>query len=139
MTTTLANIEQHTATQTRVARKILVFSPDPDVAQSLKLLLEDRSEVTYETQLLGLRTRILNESPALLLIDLYPLPSDILKTIDILKTVRGAIPIVFLYVYRNWKPEVERAIREVSDTILYKPIDVETIASVISNSLSVKA
>lgn len=139
MPKTLPTVGPFASPDTKAQRKILVFSPDPDVAQSLKLLLEDKSEVSCETQLFALRNRLEKESPALLLVDLFPLPTDIIKTITLLKSVERTFPVVFLYVYRSWKPEVEKAIRELSGTILYKPIDAGEVASLITDLLTAEA
>ncbi len=66
-------------------KKVLVFSPDATLAKSLSLLLENQYEIACETQLEHLKATIGTASPALLLVDLFSFPSDILKEVTVLR------------------------------------------------------
>lgn len=114
------------------ANAILIFSPDPDIAKSLTMLLEEHYTVEAETDLATLEDHINRLEPSLLLVDLYPLPPDILRTIEVLKRRRVKNPVVMFHVFRNSRPEIEQAIRNVSDLILYKPINAELVSELVS-------
>jgi DNA-binding NtrC family response regulator len=111
--------------------RILVFSPDPDLAKSLSLLLEDQFEIACEVQLEHLKKAIVSTAPALLLIDLFSFPSDILKEVNVLRASHLKIPVVLLRVYRQLSPELEEKIRDLADLVLYKPFDVNVVADAI--------
>lgn len=116
-------------------KKVLVFSPDAALAKSLSLLLEDQYEIACETQLDNLKGTIGIASPALLLVDLYSFPSDILKEIEVLRTSHLKVPVVLLRVYRQLNNEIEEKIREMADFVFYKPFDVNAVADAVHKLL----
>lgn len=116
-------------------KKVLVFSPDATLAKSLSLLLEDQYEIACETQLDNLKATIGLASPALLLVDLFSFPSDILKEVTVLRTSRLKIPVVMLRVYRQLAPEIEETIRDLADFVFYKPFDVNAVADAVHKLL----
>lgn len=120
------------------SKKLVVFSADLELAKSLTLLLEENFAVTYETHLEKLRERILEVGPALLLLDLCPLPTDILRTVDVLRHMNRSFPVVTFHVYRNSLPEMEKAIRSVSDIVLYKPVTAELVTELLSVLMAVQ-
>lgn len=132
MKTTAVHSVPPSATQTDQANAILIFSPDPDIARSLTMLLEEHYRIEAETNLALLEDHIDRLDPSLLLVDLYPLPPDILKTIEVLKRRKRKNPVVMFHVFRNSRPEIEQAIRNVSDLILYKPINAELVSELVS-------
>lgn len=136
--TAVTQVQKPSTTTCAQSRKLLVFSADLDVAKSLTLLLEENFAVTYETNLEMLRQQILDVGPAMLLLDLCPLPTDIFRTIDVLRHLNRSFPVVTFHVFRNSLPEMERAIRSVSDIVLYKPITVELITELVSVLLAVQ-
>ncbi len=117
-------------------KRILVFSPDVDVASSLTMLLADQFEVASESNLERLRTRLVDWKPALVLADVHPLPQDIVKLVDILKTKPQGTFVLLLHVFRNWSPSIESAIRSAADFVFYKPVNVEMIAALITDLLN---
>ncbi len=117
--------------QREVRKKVLVFSPDVALAKSLSLLLADQYEIACETQLDNLNEAIGQASPALLLVDLFAFPSDILKEVTVLRTSRLKIPVVLLRVYRQLAPELEETIRDLADFVFYKPFDVNAVADAV--------
>jgi len=116
-------------------KKVLVFSPDAALAKSLSLLLEDQYEIACETQLDKLKATIGATSPALLLVDLYSFPSDILREVNVLRTSRLKVPVVLLRVYRQLGPEIEESIRDLADFVFYKPFDVNAVADAVHKLL----
>lgn len=117
--------------------RILVFSPDVDLAKSLSLLFENQFEIVCETQLEDLKPRIRSAAPALLLVDLFSFPSDILREVNVLRALRLHVPVVLLRVYRQLSPELEETIRDIADLVLYKPFDVNVVADAVHKLLGV--
>jgi DNA-binding NtrC family response regulator len=116
-------------------KKVLVFSPDVALAKSLSLLLEDQYEIACETQLDNLKATIGTASPALLLVDLFAFPSDILREVTVLRTSRLKVPVVLLRVYRQLGSEIEETIRDLADFVFYKPFDVNAVADAVHKLL----
>lgn len=116
---------------------LLIFSPDPDVARSLTMLLEENYAVETETELSRLEDHINRLNPPITLVDLYAFPADILKTVEVLRRRVSRNPVVLFHVFRNSRPEIEQAIRSVSDIILYKPINTDLVAELISVLMAV--
>lgn len=127
--------QQTRSVSDRERQKVLVFSPDSDLAKSLSMLLENQFEIICETKLENLAKRIGATLPALMLIDLYAFPSDILKETQVIRGSRTNIPIILLRAYRPLSEEVESAIRDVADLVLYKPLDVNSVAGAIHQLL----
>ena len=125
--------------QREAKKKVLVFSPDAALAKSLSLLLEDQYEIACETQLDNLKAAIGKASPALLLVDLFAFPSDILKEVTVLRTSRLKIPVVLLRVYRQLAPDLEETIRDLADFVFYKPFDVNAVADAVHKLLDGQA
>ena len=120
-------------------KRILVFSPDRDLVESLSLLLEGNFEIVRETSIQSLQGLISSTRPALLLIDLFSFPSDILKVLDIIRSSRKTIPIIILHVYQQRNPTVEDAIQKAADLVLFKPVCVDEIGSAITRLLKERA
>jgi len=132
MTTHTAHTNTNSVSQVDRSNAILIFSPDPDIAKSLAMLLEENYTIEAETNLGMLEEHINRLDPPLLLVDLYPLPPDILRTVEVLKRRKNKNPVVMFHVFRNSRPEIETAIRGVSDLILYKPINAELVSELVS-------
>jgi len=90
-----------------VQRRILVFSPDKDLANSLSLLLEGQYAIVCETKVENLGNRIRQNALSLLLIDLSSFPGDIRKVLEILSMSNSITPIVMLHVFQRRVPELE--------------------------------
>lgn len=116
---------------------LLIFSPDPDVAHSLTMLLENHYAVESETDLSNLEEHVNRLNPPILLVDLHPFAPEIRKTVDILRRRQGQCPVIMFHVYRNARPEIEQAIRRASDIVLYKPINTDLLAELISVLMAV--
>lgn len=127
----------HQATAISGVKKkpVLVFSPDPDLAKSLSLLLEEEFEIVCVTHLDQLLATIRATSPTVMVIDLYAFPSDVIKELRILKTSRRKIPIVVLRIKRLMSLEVEQTIHSMANTVLFKPLEGSAIADAIHRAL----
>jgi len=125
-------------TRTELREKILVFSPDKDLAGSLSMLLEGNFEIVCETRLDLLRELIDAARPALLLIDLFSYPRDISKVLNVLTKHGNTIPSIILHVFQQHNPQIEADIRKSADLVLYKPLDVEEIGKSITQLLTRK-
>ena len=101
------------------------------------MLLEENYPVELETDLSKLEEHINRLNPPITLVDLYPFPGEILCTVEILQRRKQRNPVVMFHVYRNNRPEVEKAIRGVSDIVLYKPINTDLVAELISVLMAV--
>lgn len=133
------NIERKKSSlSTMKAKTVLVFSPDADLAKSLSLLLEERFTVVCETKLENLRQRIDTSAPAVLVIDLFAFPSDIVKETEIVRGGRKKIPVVLLRIHRLLNPDVEEAIGNVADVVLYKPLDGNSVDDAIQRLLKTR-
>jgi DNA-binding NtrC family response regulator len=134
-TTTVKNAAKDKHLRSESRKKVLVFSPDVALAKSLSLLLENQCEIACETQIDNLKGTIGNAAPALLLIDLFAFPSDILKEINVLRTSKLRVPVIILRVYRELNPELEETIRDLADFVFYKPFDVNAVADAVHKIL----
>ncbi|MBM4169195.1 MAG: hypothetical protein FJ215_08580 [Ignavibacteria bacterium] len=123
------------ARSTTPRRRVLVFSPDKDLATSLSMLLEGQYSIVCETRVENLGQRIRQNSLSLLLIDLSTFPGDIRLVLEILNLSRDSLPVVVLHVFQRKVPELEEEIRGISDLVLYKPLEVDTIGEAIKTLL----
>lgn len=126
---------QSSVTSKGQRRRLLIFSPDADLARSLLLILEDRCEIVRETALQNLETSICKNPPDLILIDLFTFSSDIIKQIDIVRRTAVGVPIIILRAYKTVAPEIDLALEKISDLVFYKPVDVNLVMETIESLL----
>ena len=115
--------------------RVLIFSPDPDLAMSIAMLLEKQHEIVSVTRLENLRDQIYSTSPDLLLIDLFSFQGEIAKLLVVLQSTFLASPIVFLRGYRQWMPEIEDLIQKKGAVIFYKPVETLLVVDAIHQIL----
>ena len=129
--------EQHqAASASAVQRKrVLVFSPDSDLARFLLLNLEDEFQIVREHRLEYFEHAVNEILPDLILIDLFTFSSDILKQLDIVRRTAHTIPIIALRAYMSLTPEMDNSIEDLTDAVFYKPVDVELITQAIEDLL----
>ncbi len=128
----------HTSATSRPAlrrKRVLVFSPDADLARFLILNLEDRYEIVREHTLQEFELAIHSVAPDLVLIDLYTFSADVLKQLDIVRRNAVSVPIIVLRAYVSLSSEMNQLIEELADHIFYKPVDVELITQAIEDRL----
>ena len=117
-------------------KKVLVFSPDEDLAHSLILLLENRFDVFSETNIRRLQQSVGEYVPDVLLVDLLACVSDATKCLEMVKRLQPDIPIVFLKGYAKVGEEIEQELHRLTNWIFYKPINGELIGEVLDTVLN---
>ena len=129
--------ERHqAASNSTVPRKrVLVFSPDSDLARFLLLNLEDEFQIVREHRLEHFEEAVKEILPDLILIDLFTFSSDIIKQLDIVRRTANTIPIIALRAYMSLTPEMNQSIEDCTDAVFYKPVDVELITQAIEDLL----
>ena len=116
-------------------KRVLVFSPDTDLARFLLLNLEDKFQIVREHKLEYFEQTVKEFLPDLILIDLFTFSSDIIKQIDIVRRTAITIPIIVLRAYMYLTPEMNKSIDDITDVVFYKPVDVELITQAIEDLL----
>ena len=114
-------------------KRVLVFSPDADLARFLLLNLEDKFQIMREHRLEYFEQAVKELRPDLILIDLFAFSPDIIKQLDIVRRTAHAVPIIALRAYMSLTPEMDKAIDELTDAVFYKPVDVELITQTIED------
>ena len=116
-------------------KRVLVFSPDTDLARFLLLNLEDKFQIVREHRLEHFEQAVKENLPDLILIDLFAFSSDIIKQLDIVRRMAGTVPIIALRAYMSLTPEMNKSIDDLTDAVFYKPVDVELITQAIEDLL----
>ncbi len=124
------------ASKATVSRKrVLVFSPDTDLARFLLLNLEDKFQIVREHQLEHFEKAVKEIIPDLILIDLFTFSTDIIKQLDIVRRMASIAPIIALRAYMPLTTEMNKSIDDLTDAVFYKPVDVELITQAIEDLL----
>jgi len=132
----LSQETQQAASAPASARKrVLVFSPDSDLARFLLLNLEDEFQIVREHKLEDFERAVKEFSPDLIVIDLFTFSSDILKQLDIVRRSATTVPLIALRAYMYLTPEMTKSIEDLTDAVFYKPVDVELITQAIEDLL----
>lgn len=119
--------EPQVSTQMGKKNKILVFSPDRDLAQSLSMLFENHFEIACETSLANLQKRIASVAPSLLVVDLHTFSSDVMHELNIVEASSGDVPVVVLRAYNRLRADVEELVQRTADVVFYKPLNAEEV------------
>ncbi len=127
--------QESTQSVTTCLKRVLIFSPDADLARFLVLNLEDRYQISREHRLDFFAQTIKEILPDLILIDLYTFSNDIVKQLDIVHQMCVQVPVIALRAYLSLTPEINHAIEELADVIFYKPVNVELITQAIEDLL----
>ena len=129
--------EPQVLTETNKRKRILVFSPDHDLAQSLSMLFENHFEITCETSMGNLGKRIASVAPALLIVDLHTFSSDVMLELSIVESSRVKVPVVVLRAYNRLRSDVEEMVQRTAQVVFYKPFNAEEVVRSIHNLLKV--
>ena len=116
-------------------KRVLVFSPDEDLARVLLMNLEDRFCIIREHRLEILDQAIMKNSPDIILIDLFSLSEDITKQLEIVQRWKGIIPVIALRAYKSVTPEIDQLIEELTQNVFYKPVNGELITQAIEDTI----
>ncbi len=118
-------------------KKILVFSPDRDLAQSLSMLFENHFEITCETSMGNLGKRITSVAPDLLIVDLHTFSSDVMLELNIVESSCAKVPVVILRAYNRLRSDVEEMVQRTAKVVFYKPFNAEEVVRSIHSMLRV--
>jgi len=134
------SIISHEKTQTVLSstvfrKRVLVFSPDMDLARFLLLNLEDKFQIVREHRLEHFERTVKELIPDLILIDLFTFSADIIKQLDIIRRIVSTVPIIALRAYMSLSPEMNESIDDLADVVFFKPVDVELITQAIEDLL----
>jgi DNA-binding NtrC family response regulator len=129
--------EPQVLTQANKKRKILVFSPDHDLAQSLSLLFENHFEISSETSMGNLGKRIAAVAPDLLIVDLHTFSSDVMLELSIVEASSVKVPIVILRAYNRLRSDVEEMVQRTAKVVFYKPFNAEEVVRSIHSLMTV--
>jgi DNA-binding NtrC family response regulator len=120
---------------TMMKKRVLVFSPDADLARFLLMNLEDKFQILREHRLEQFEQVIKEISPDLVLIDLFTFSIDIVKQLDIVRRTAVTVPIIALRAYMSLTPEINKSIDDLATIVFYKPVDGELITQSIEDLL----
>jgi DNA-binding NtrC family response regulator len=129
---------EHQAQTKKSRKKIFVFSPDRDLAQSLSLLFENHFEITVEISTGNLSKRIASVAPDLVIVDLHTFSSDVLLELNIVESCCAKVPVVILRAYNRLRSDVEEMVQRTAKVIFYKPFNAEEVVRSIHALLSVE-
>jgi DNA-binding NtrC family response regulator len=116
-------------------KRVLVFSPDTDLAKVLLLNLEDKFRIYREHCLDRFEEAIRSIRPDLVLVDLYTFSSDIVKQLEIIQRTAPDVPVIALRAYMSLTSDMDRSIDELADVLFYKPVDVALVTQSIEDFL----
>jgi DNA-binding response OmpR family regulator len=131
----LSERQQMSRCATIIKKRVLVFSPDADLARFLLMNLEDRFQIIREHRLEQFEQAIKEISPDLVLIDLFTFSIDIVKQLDIVRRTAVTVPIIALRAYMSLTPEINKSIDDLANIVFYKPVDGELITQSIEDLL----
>ena len=117
-------------------KRVLVFSPDADLARFLLLNLEEKFQIVREHRLEQFESAVKEILPDLIVIDLFAFSPDIIKQLDIIRRMAKTVPIIALRAYMSLTAEMNKSIDDLTDVVFYKPIDVELITQTIEDVLN---
>jgi DNA-binding NtrC family response regulator len=107
-------------------KTILIYSPDLNFCFSLSTVFQDRYEVVTTTDPDFLDSFTTHYATDLVVVDADP-SNRMITRFQAMKKRNENIPILVLYVYGPKGVEMDRAIRQHVDAVLYKPFDVDAI------------
>ena len=117
-------------------KTILIFSPDLNLCFSLFMLFQDRFHVVTTTNLATVVSLAVEHTADLLIVDAVP-SERLISTLDSLKSARGCLPVIMLYVYNTREAALDRAIRDHVDSVFYKPVEISAVSGRIERLLAV--
>jgi DNA-binding NtrC family response regulator len=115
-------------------KTILIYSPDLNFCFSLSMLFQDRYNVITTTNPAMLDSFVAHYSANLLIIDASP-TKKMLERIHSLKDLNKHLPIIMLYVFSSKETSLDRAARNVVDSVFYKPFDLAAVSKLINELL----
>lgn len=114
---------------------ILIYSPDLNFCFSLSVLFQDRYAVVTTTHAGLLETFADHYAADLVIVDASP-SEKMLERLSVLKSRKGSLPVLMLYVYSTRETALDATARERADAVLYKPFDAGDLARRVGELLS---
>jgi DNA-binding NtrC family response regulator len=124
-------------TDRRFRKRVLVFSPDADLARYLVVSLENDLTIERCTDLEYFVKSLESARPDIVLLDLSAFPSDVEQQIDALKRLDPTTPVIVLRAYVSLPKAVSDAIVGLADIVFYKPVEVDMVSKAIEDLLRV--
>lgn len=120
----------------RKMKTIVMYSPDVDLCMSLTLYFQDKYVVVTTTDGNTLPTLVEANHPALVIVDALP-TSWILGLFDTWKATHPELRVMLFRVWRYEDRQREAAIHKSIDYVMYKPIDIDFVARIVSGLFEV--
>jgi DNA-binding NtrC family response regulator len=112
-------------------RTIVMYSPDVDLCMSLTLYFQDKYVVVTTTDGNTLPSLIDIHHPALVIVDALP-TTWILQLFDTWKVQHPELRVMLFRVWRYEDRKREAIIHKSIDYVVYKPIDIDFVARIVS-------
>lgn len=109
--------------------KILIYSPDVDLCNSISMLLQPEYEIKYLT----ISLNDVETDTDILIVDVPVSDGGLIKNLERIKSKQPNIKILLLYVYKIYDREKEEMYKAYSDILLYKPIEVNQLIFAVKN------
>ena len=119
----------------RPRKRMLVFSPDADLARYLVVSLENELTIDRCMALDEFSRRVKRDRPHLVLLDLSAFSPDVEVQVDALRHLDREIPVIILRAYVSLPKQVSNSIVELADAVFYKPVDVDLVSKSIEDLL----
>lgn len=120
----------------RGEKTIVVYSPDVDLCMSLTLYFQDKYVIVTTTDGNTLPGLVERYQPSLVIADALP-TSWILELFDTWKQTHPGIRVMLFRVWRYDDRKREAAIHKSIDYVVYKPIDIDFVAHIVSGLFEV--
>jgi DNA-binding response OmpR family regulator len=117
-------------------KTIVMYSPDVDLCMSLTLYFQDKYAIVTTTDGNTLPGLVETYHPSLVIADALP-TSWILELFDTWKQAHPEIRVMLFRVWRYDDRKREAAIHKSIDYVVYKPIDIDFVAHIVSGLFEV--
>lgn len=117
-------------------KTIVMYSPDVDLCMSLTLYFQDKYVIVTTTDGNTLPGLVETYHPSLVIADALP-TSWILQLFDTWKQMHPGIRVMLFRVWRYDDRKREAAIHKSIDYVVYKPIDIDFVAHIVSGLFEV--
>jgi DNA-binding response OmpR family regulator len=117
-------------------KTIVMYSPDVDLCMSLTLYFQDKYVIVTTTDGNTLPGLVETYRPSLVIADALP-TSWILQLFDTWKQTHPGIRVMLFRVWRYDDRKREAAIHKSIDYVVYKPIDIDFVAHIVSGLFEV--
>lgn len=117
-------------------KTIVMYSPDVDLCMSLTLYFQDKYVIVTTTDGNTLPGLVETYDPSLVIADALP-TNWILQLFDTWKQAHPGIRVMLFRVWRYDDRKREAAIHKSIDYVVYKPIDIDFVAHIVSGLFEV--